>query len=67
MKNLKIYLPIVLAIALGCTFTTCTNDAARKEYEREQDRPRIEIPSGEDFYTPTEDIEDQIANIGMHK
>ena len=67
MRNFKFYLPVLL-IALGCTLTSCPNEQARKEYEKEQSRPKIEIPSLEDVSTPLEkNIEDQISNHGMHK
>ena len=50
MKKLNICWPVVLAIALACTLTTCSNDQARREYEHEQSRPKIEVPSTEEFF-----------------
>ena len=67
MRNFRFYLPVLL-IALGCTLKSCPNEQARKEYEKEQSRPKIEIPSLENASTSLEDnIEEQISNHGMHK
>ena len=41
--NMRVY--TILAIALGCALTTCKNDVARKEYEKKQSVPKIEVPS----------------------
>ena len=39
--NMRVY--TILAIALGCALTTCQNDEARKEYEKKQSVPKIEV------------------------
>ncbi len=67
MKKLNICWPVVLAIVLGCTLTTCSNDQARRQYEKEQSRPKIEIPASEEFFTPVENFDEQIENIVRHK
>lgn len=67
MKKLNICWPVVLAIALACTLTTCSNDQARREYEHEQSKPKIEVPAAEEFFTPVENFDEQVENIIRHK
>ena len=45
MKIFNMMVYTILAIALGCALTTCQNDEARKEYEKKQSVPKIEVPS----------------------
>ena len=72
IKNLKFYLTTIFALFVAITVTNCSNEQARREYEKEQERPKIEIPSGnEDFYTTpiedSEEINEIIEETGKHR
>ena len=72
IKNLKFYLTTIFALFAAITVTNCSNEQARREYEKEQERPKIEIPSGnEDFYTTpiedSEEINEIIEETGKHR
>ena len=72
IKNLKFCLTTIFALFAAITVTNCSNEQARREYEKEQERPKIEIPSGnEDFYTTpiedSEEINEIIEETGKHR
>ena len=55
MKNLKIYLPQILAIATAVTLVSCHNDRMIEEHKEEVRRRQIEVPKVEDILIPIED------------
>lgn len=64
--NMRVY--TILAIALGCALTTCQNDEARKEYEKKQSVPKIEVPSIIEIQETKEDnLDKQIEEITKHR
>lgn len=54
MRKFKIYWPGIVAVTLAVTLVSCHNDKVKKEYEREQSKPKIESIQLEDMFQPAE-------------
>lgn len=63
MKNFKVNIPAVLAIALAVTLTQCHTDKIKEEAERNRLRQKIEnsIVSIDEAFIPV-DIENKLFN-----